>query len=91
MCQDFKFIEDVFPLATTEDVHIESHGFELPNDTHDDIVEYEEYIDNVVHDVHNNDSEDTSSVGDYTTASLPDEAASTQQRQPKAVQRDQPY
>ena len=74
--RDVKFIEDVFPFATPEDVYIESHGFELPYDTHDDFVEYEEYIDNVVHDVYNGDSEDTSGVGDPATASPPDETAS---------------
>ena len=31
-----------YTFATPEDVHIESHGFELPYDIHDDFVEYEE-------------------------------------------------
>ena len=44
MSRDVKFIKDVFPFATPEDVHIESHGFMLPYDIHDDFVEYEEYI-----------------------------------------------
>ena len=88
MCRDVKFIADVFSFATPKDVHIESHGFEFPYDIHDGFVEYE-YIDNVVHDVHNSDSENTGSVGDSVTASSPDEAASTQQHQPEAMHRNQ--
>ena len=76
MSRNVKFNEDVFPFATPEDVHIESHGIKLPYDIHDHFVEYKEYIDNVVHDVHNGESEDMSSVGDPATASPPDEAAS---------------
>ena len=48
-------------------------------------MEYEKYIDNVVHDVHNGDNEDTDSVGDPTITSRSDEAASTQQHQPEAA------
>ena len=44
-----------------------------------------------MYDVHNGDSENMSSVGDPTTASPPDEAASAQQHQLEAatVHRDQ--
>ena len=88
MSRDVKFIEDVFPFATLEDVHIESYGFELPYDIHDDFVEYEEYINNVVHDVHNGNSEDTTRVGDSATAFPLDEVASAQQHQPTNTGRE---
>ena len=85
MSRNVKFIEDVFSFATPEDVPIQSRGFGLPYDIHDDFVEYEEYIDNVVHHVHNGNSEDTSSVGDPATASSLDEAASAQPHQFEAA------
>ncbi|XP_021746631.1 uncharacterized protein LOC110712474 [Chenopodium quinoa] len=65
--RDVKFIEDVFPFATPEDVNIEPHVYDSGYNVHDDFVEFEEGDVFVVNDVSN----DTQELGERAPASSP--------------------